>query len=91
MRIKFDEKMLVAQDLSAIGNLSLAVAIPILQVQKIPLAILPTSLLSTQSEGFGTPAVSDCYSFVKATFAHWQTQNVNIKARIVEFIKVKSN
>lgn len=51
MRIKFDEKMLVAQDLSAIGNLSLAVAIPILQVQKIPLAILPTSLLSTQSEG----------------------------------------
>ena len=52
MRIKFDEKMLVAQDLSAIGNLSLAVAIPILQVQKIPLAILPTSLLSTQSEGF---------------------------------------
>ncbi len=48
MRIKFDEKMLVAQDLSAIGNLSLAVAIPILQVQKIPLAILPTSLLSTK-------------------------------------------
>ena len=86
MRIKFDEKMLVAQDLSAIGNLSLAVAIPILQVQKIPLAILPTSLLSTQSEGFGTPAVSDCYSFVKATFAHWQTQNVNITAALVGYI-----
>ena len=86
MRIKFDEKMLVAQDLSAIGNLSLAVAIPILQVQKIQLAILPTSLLSTQSEGFGTPAVSDCYSFVKATFAHWQTQNVNITAALVGYI-----
>lgn len=86
MRIKFDEKMLVAQDLSAIGNLSLAVAIPILQVQKIPLAILPTSLLSTQSEGFGTPAVSDCYSFVKETFAHWQAQNVKITAALVGYI-----
>lgn len=86
MRIKFDEKMLVAQDLSAIGNLSLAVAIPILQVQKIPLAILPTSLLSTQSEGFGIPAVSDCYSFVKETFAHWQAQNVKITAALVGYI-----
>ena len=40
------------------------------------------SLLSTQSEGFGTPAVSDCYSFVKATFAHWQKSRKNITTTI---------
>lgn len=86
MQINFDEKMLVAQDLSAIGNLSLAVALPILQVQKIPVALLPTSLLSTQSEGFGTPAICDCYSFIKQTFAHWQKQKLKITAALVGYI-----
>ncbi|MCR1901766.1 PfkB family carbohydrate kinase [Ligilactobacillus apodemi] len=84
--IDFSEKMLIAQDLSAIGNLSLAVAIPLFEIQQIPVAILPTSLLSTQSEGFGTPVKLDCRFWVKNVFRHWQDQNIRITAALVGYL-----
>lgn len=86
LEIDFSEKMLIAQDLSGVGDLSLTVALPILQVQKIPLAILPTSLLSTQSEGFETPATLYSQSFVAQTFAHWQAQKIKVTAALVGYI-----
>lgn len=84
--IDFSEKMLVAQDLSAIGNLSLAVAIPLFEVQQVPVAILPTSLLSTQSEGFGDPATLDCRAWIKNVFAHWQAQKIKVTAALVGYL-----
>lgn len=68
--------VLVAQDLSAVSAISMGVAVPLLTAFGQQLAILPTSLLSTQTEGFGQPASADLTTWLPATFAHWQAQQI---------------
>ncbi|EQC60057.1 hypothetical protein N219_05670 [Limosilactobacillus fermentum MTCC 8711] len=47
--------LMIAEDLTALGQISLANALGVVQAQSVRPAMLPTALLSTQSEGFGTP------------------------------------
>ncbi len=49
------QPMILTQDLSAVGKLSLSAALPIYAAAQVPAALLPTALLSTQTESFGTP------------------------------------
>lgn len=46
--------LMIAEDLTALGQISLANALGVVQAQSVRPAMLPTALLSTQSEGFGT-------------------------------------
>lgn len=64
---------LVVEDFSALGQISLLAALTILQASDIETAALPTTLLSTQTEGFNTPVRLDTQEWMQATSKHWQT------------------
>lgn len=78
--------VLVAQDLSAVSAISMGVAVPILTAFGQPLAILPTSLLSTQTEGFGQPANADLNTWLPATFAHWRAQHIQTHGALTGYL-----
>lgn len=84
--IQLEHPFLVAQDLSAIGSLSLSVANPILAAFGSPLAVLPTSLLSTQTEGFDTPAKLPADGWLESTFKHWQQQNIQLSGALIGYL-----
>ena len=71
INIKTNQTFLIAQDLAGVGNLSLGSALTIMQAFDINLALAPTTLLSTQSEGFGSPAKLATDQFLQATLNHW--------------------
>ena len=85
-KLQLEHPFLVAQDLSAIGSLSLNVANPILAAFGLPLAILPTSLLSTQTEGFETPAKLLTDGWLDSTFKHWQQQNIQFSGALIGYL-----
>lgn len=64
----------VIEDFSGIGNMSMLTALDILHTVNVTTAALPATVLSTQSEGFGQPAVmnlSTVHRFQKQTLVHW--------------------
>ena len=77
---------LLAEDLSAIGTMSLGAAIPIMAAMDVPTAILPTQVLSTQTEGFGDPVAQASVDWVSATLAHWQSQSVQLSGGLIGYI-----
>lgn len=78
--------LLVAQDLSAIGSLSLQVALPILSAFDLPLAALSTNLFSTQTEGFNPPAAAKIAPWLLATFHHWQQQKLTFSGLLLGYL-----
>lgn len=64
---------LVVEDFSALGQISLLAALNILQAFDIETAALPTTLLSTQTEGFNTPVRLDTQKWMQVTSEHWQS------------------
>lgn len=81
-----NQPFLVAEDLSAIGTMSLGVAVPILAAFGVPAAILPTQVLSTQTEGFGTPAKQYSPVWVKETMAHWQNEQIQLSGGLIGYV-----
>lgn len=77
---------MVAQDLSAVSTLSMGVAVPILSAFGQPLAILPTSLLSTQTEEFGTPAKIELSDFLPRALQHWQEQQIQLSGALTGYL-----
>lgn len=80
------KRLLLAQDLSVVGDLSLTVALPLLEVQGVKTLPLPTSLLSTQSEGFGVPYILQCRSWLEQTLAHLQELELAIKGALIGYL-----
>ncbi len=78
--------LIVAQDLSAIGSLSLQVALPILAAFNLPQAVLPTKLLSTQTEGFATPVQVDLNHWLPQVFTHWQQQQLTFSGLLIGYL-----
>lgn len=66
---------LVVEDFSALGQISMVAALSVLQAFNIETAAIPTSLLSTQTEGFQTPVKLNTQSFIKQSMAHWKSIN----------------
>lgn len=64
---------LLAEDLSAVGNISTTEALPILTAFGYRTTVLPTTLLSAQTEGLGVPARLDTTEWMEHTNQHWQT------------------
>lgn len=78
--------VLIAQDLSAVSTISMSVAAPILAAFGRSLAILPTSLLSTQTEEFGVPAKANLAQWLPAVFKHWETQHINMAGTLTGYL-----
>ncbi|PWG00127.1 PfkB family carbohydrate kinase [Levilactobacillus bambusae] len=61
------------EDLSAVGGISMAAALPILTAFGHQTYPVPTQLLSTQTEGFGVPAKVATTPWLDQTIQQWQT------------------
>ncbi|MDF7671841.1 PfkB family carbohydrate kinase [Lactobacillus sp. ESL0701] len=70
--MKAERKLLLVEDYSAIGGISLATAISVMSALGIKYGSLPMQILSTQTEGFGKPQKVDLADFSMQALAHWQ-------------------
>lgn len=77
---------LIAEDLSAVSQISLSAALPIFTKADIPVALAPTSLLSSQTEGFGAPITQDMSNWLTPTFAHWRTQRIELAGALIGYL-----
>lgn len=78
--------MLVAEDLSAVGGISLSSALPVLTAMQYDVAALPTSLLSTHTSGYGTPAVVDLSKWVPQVFQHWTRAQLHFDQALIGYV-----
>ncbi|WP_137596659.1 bifunctional hydroxymethylpyrimidine kinase/phosphomethylpyrimidine kinase [Paucilactobacillus kaifaensis] len=81
-----NDPILVAEDLSAVGTISMKVAIPILSAFGIRISLLPTTLLSTQTEGFQQPIKEDLSPWIAQTFIHWQQENIHFSGGLIGYL-----
>lgn len=79
--------LMLAEDLCAIGQLSLRTAWPLMAAFRIPTALLPTSLLSTQTEKFGVPARLNTLDWAFKTNAHWQTAAIKFGGALIGYFE----
>lgn len=79
-------KMLVAEDLSAVGGISLSAALPVLTAMRYQVAALPTSLLSTHTSGYGRPAIQDLSTWLPAVFDHWMAAKLDFDQALIGYV-----
>lgn len=77
---------LIIEDCSALGQISTVAAVTILQAFGETTALLPTSLLSTQTEGFGQPAQLSTAPWLTQVSLHWRKQGINFANALVGYI-----
>ena len=70
--MKMWNKILLIEDFSALGGISMTTALSVFNALGIRFASIPTQLLSTQTEGFGTPHTLKLLAFLKRTLEHWK-------------------
>lgn len=80
---------LIVEDCTALGQISLVTAMTILQTMGETTALLPTSLLSTQTEGFGKPVRLATDKWLKAATDHWRTEKVMMAGALVGYLGTK--
>ncbi|RRK11391.1 pyridoxine kinase [Lactiplantibacillus garii] len=78
--------ILVAEDLSAVGGISLSAALPVLTAMQYDVAALPTSLLSTHTSGYGRPAVVDLSDWLPAVFKHWMDAQLHFDSALIGYV-----
>lgn len=71
------EKLLISQDLSCLGQVSLSVALPILGACGYQPDILPTAILSTHTGGFGNNTFLALKNEMSRIVAHWQEEKIS--------------
>lgn len=78
---------LIAEDLSAVGQISMVAALNILNAFGITTIAMPTTILSTQTEAFGLPATLPTLPWQSAASAHWQTvTDMEINSALVGYV-----
>lgn len=65
------------QSLACHGKSSLTEALPILSAAGLAVSVLPTTVLSTHTGGFGTPAKTELTPFLKEALKHWFDNNIS--------------
>jgi pyridoxine kinase len=65
--------VIISQDLSGIGQVSLGVALPLIAAMDFNPFSLPTALLSTHTGGLGKNTFLDLSAQMPAILTHWQT------------------
>lgn len=78
---------LVAEDFSALGQISMVAALNVLQAFDIETAALPTTLLSTQTEGFKTPVRLATNDWLTSAIGHWQSiPDLQFKGALIGYL-----
>lgn len=65
------KQLLIAQDLSSVGGVSLGIAVPVLASYQQRTTILPTMLLSSHTGGFGVPVKQDMSHLIQSFKEQW--------------------
>lgn len=74
------KKALVIQDISAIGRVSMMVALPILVSAGVNVSCLPTALLSTHSGEFKNFSFLDLTEEMEKIITHWKSVDIQFDA-----------
>jgi pyridoxine kinase len=74
------KRALAVQDISCVGKCSLTVALPILSAAGVETSILPTSILSTHTGGFGKPTFRDLTGDILPIAEHWKSFGLTFDA-----------
>ena len=74
--------VLISQDLSCVGQVSMSVALPLLAAANLRPDVLPTALLSTHTGGFGENTYLDLSSEMSHILQHWQNYNLGFQPSI---------
>lgn len=76
MRQSLPNTALIIQDFSLLGNISTAAAVPVAAAFGLTTAVLPVTLLSTQTEGFNIPEKLDLTDWLSAVANHWSREEL---------------
>lgn len=74
------KRVLTMQDISCVGQCSMAVAVPVLSVCAVETCMLPTELLSTHTGGFWKPAVTYLDGSLGPIWRHWKESGIRFDA-----------
>ena len=74
------DKVLISQDLSCYGQVSLGVALPLLGASGFAPTVLPTAVLSTHTGGFGANSYLDLADEMLNIIHHWQQLDLKFTA-----------
>lgn len=80
------KRILTIQDISCVGQCSTTVALPILSACGHETCILPTSILSTHTGGFGKPVVTHMDSVLADIWHHWRKNDITFDAVLVGYL-----
>ena len=81
-----DGGVLISQDLSCMGQVSLSVALPILGACGLKPTVLPTTILSTHTGGFGNNTYLDLSHEMTQITKHWQELDISFKAAYLGYL-----
>ena len=81
--------VLISQDLSCMGQVSLSVALPLLGACGLSPSVLPTALLSTHTGGFEANTYLDLADEMTAILQHWQTLDTKFDAVYLGYLGKK--
>lgn len=86
MAMKEIKKVAALHDLSAVGRCALTVVIPSLSVMGVQVLPIPTTLLSTQTDGFDGYYFRDMSSSIMPIAKHWEELGVKLDAIYTGFL-----
>ena len=78
--------MITIHDFSCHSKSSLTVVLPALSALGIDYSVLPTALLSTQTDGFEGYAYLDLTQFMEETILHWERLEIKSDALYSGFL-----
>lgn len=78
--------VLISQDLSCAGQVSLATALPILGACGLKPTVLPTTILSTHTGGFGDNTYLDLSDEMKLIVQHWRQVDLEFNALYLGYL-----
>lgn len=79
-------QVIISEDLSGVGQVSLGVALPVLAALGFNCAVLPTAVLSTHTGGLGTPVIADLAGQIAPTLAHWQRLKLTPRGLLLGYL-----
>ncbi|MFT8836934.1 pyridoxamine kinase [Liquorilactobacillus satsumensis] len=82
--------ILISQDLSCAGQVSMTVALPLLGALGFRPTILPTALLSTHTGGLGANTYLDLSSEMTKIITHWETLPLSFSAIYLGYLGNKA-
>ena len=72
--------VLISQDLSCAGQVSMSCALPLFGAVNLKPTVLPTAVLSTHTGGFGNNTYLDLADEMIRILQHWQTLDLKFSA-----------